>query len=248
MHIAHGKAGRDFVRRVNAASTTAFSMTLMRAASCTLCPCAGYSVAQYNVTRVCDSFVPASCSEQCLLTTVEGILAAHANAAGRAQARKQLVATVVPAVVVSGGRFGLAIAASGLSAVIAVSIVERAAGSSGASRRLCCDQMSLCGDVMMTVRCCVPAVVMLAVAVLAAAVAALFWHRRHAAAREAAMHRKYEEDQHAKFIASMQDTSGGTYLIGRPGGWRGPGGVGQQALALQGPDVPAGLLGRPGGL
>jgi hypothetical protein len=72
-----------------------------------LCACAGYSVAQYNVTRVCDSYVPVSCSEQCLLATVEGILAAQANAAGSAQARKQLVATVVPAVVVSGGKFGV---------------------------------------------------------------------------------------------------------------------------------------------
>lgn len=80
------------------------------AVSCTACACAGYSVAQHNVTRVCDSYVPASCGEQCLLTTVERILAEQANAAGSAQARKQLVATVVPAVVVSGGRFGLATA------------------------------------------------------------------------------------------------------------------------------------------
>jgi hypothetical protein len=66
-------------------------------------------VAQFNSSRVCDSYVPASCSEQCLLTTVEGILAAQANAAGSAQARQQLVTTVVPAVVVSGGRCGLAV-------------------------------------------------------------------------------------------------------------------------------------------
>lgn len=96
-----------------------------------------------------------------------------------------------------------------------------------------------------TLCCCAPAV-MLAVALMAAAVAALFWHRRRSAAREAAMHRKYEQDQQAKFMASMQDTSGSMYPNGRPGGWRGPGGGGQQALAPQGPGVPVGLLGRPG--
>jgi hypothetical protein len=63
--------------------------------------CAGYSLVQRNVTRLCDSYVPAGCNEQCVLQTVEDILAAEAAGSGSNQ---QLVSTVVPAVVVSTGR------------------------------------------------------------------------------------------------------------------------------------------------
>jgi hypothetical protein len=72
------------------------------------CPCpppltlrnAGYRLEQRNVTRLCDSYVPAGCNEQCLLQAVEDMLAGEAARNGSNQ---QLVSTVVPAVVVSTG-------------------------------------------------------------------------------------------------------------------------------------------------
>jgi hypothetical protein len=70
---------------------------------CRLCRLAGYSVVQRNVTRLCNSYVPANCNEQCLLQAVDSILAAQAAAADSASKRKHLVATVVPAVVVPVG-------------------------------------------------------------------------------------------------------------------------------------------------
>jgi hypothetical protein len=92
------------------------------------------------------------------------------------------------------------------------------------------------------------AAVMLSVVVLAALVAAVFWQRKRASAREAALRRKYELEQEAKFVVSMHDNTGGMFPSGRPlgSGWSGLGGGSQQALAPQGPGVPVGLLGRPG--
>lgn len=65
-------------------------------------PCAGYSVLQRNVTRVCDRYVPASCNEQCLQQTVDSILAAQAAAADSGT-QQGLVGIVVPAVLIPVG-------------------------------------------------------------------------------------------------------------------------------------------------
>lgn len=64
--------------------------------------CAGYSVLQRNVTRVCERYLPASCSEQCLQQTVDSILAAQAAAADSGT-QQSLVGIVVPAVLIPVG-------------------------------------------------------------------------------------------------------------------------------------------------
>lgn len=64
---------------------------------------AGYSVVQRNVTRICESYVPASCNEQCLQQTVDSILAAQAGSAAAGRSSGSVLAIVVPAVVVPAG-------------------------------------------------------------------------------------------------------------------------------------------------
>lgn len=65
---------------------------------------AGYSVVLVNTTRLCETYVPAGCNEQCIVATVDAMLAARAGPTSRSQSQ-QLVATVVPAVVVPVGRW-----------------------------------------------------------------------------------------------------------------------------------------------
>lgn len=62
---------------------------------------AGSNVVQVNVTRVCDNYVPASCKGQCTLQAVDDILAAQASGDGSKQ--RQVLAILVPALVVPIG-------------------------------------------------------------------------------------------------------------------------------------------------
>lgn len=58
---------------------------------------------QVNVTRVCNNYVPASCSEVCLQQTMEAYVAAMVAGPGSNGRNARLVAAVVPPVVIGSG-------------------------------------------------------------------------------------------------------------------------------------------------
>lgn len=218
-----------------------------------ICLRAGNNVVQTNVSRLCQSYVPATCNEQCLAATVDAILAART--AGSSSSRtQQLVSTVVPAVVVPVGELQHALKHASQH-VLDFSMCYT---SATLRTQLCCASHSApaqrCVTSAHAVDCHAhhhrgrsltprpPSCACIAVVLAAAAIAAVFWHRRRKAAHEALL-QKQQQAQREKLNAQLEEGSAGGWSPAGPGSGKGPGGRGVQ-LAPHGPGVPVGLLGR----